>query len=228
MLRCREVSKLVSESMEHQLPLSQTIAGLDAPGHVPAVCRVCPTVAVSSSRGPREPRPARWRPGGNGRYPLSQRLASGSRRRCATAAPEVASPSQSLRHVDAPTSPRGNVTSCPTTGSVATVGSAVCSRQIASNRSVRIPAPGTSVFQRPPPQCGEAKSNVVKSFEESKAMRCVFKPTIAALAVTGLLFVGSVPVLARSGSRSVSPTGSGVRTPEPGSKALGLRYTVYG
>ena len=46
-------------------------------------------------------------------------------------------------------------------------------------------------------------------------MRCVFKPTFAALAVTGLLIAGSVPALAQSGSRTSPPSGSGDRNNPP-------------
>ncbi len=60
------------------------------------------------------------------------------------------------------------------------------------------------------------KSSVVRFFEESEAMRCVFKPTIAALAVTGLLIAGSVPALAQSGSRTSPPSGSAERNAPPG------------
>lgn len=46
-------------------------------------------------------------------------------------------------------------------------------------------------------------------------MRCVFKPTIAALAVTGLMIAASVPALAQSGSRTYPPSGSTARTSPP-------------
>lgn len=46
-------------------------------------------------------------------------------------------------------------------------------------------------------------------------MRCVFKSTIAALAVTGLMFAASVPALAQSGTRSDPPSGSSDRTSSP-------------
>ncbi|NQT11965.1 MAG: hypothetical protein HQ582_04395 [Planctomycetes bacterium] len=46
-------------------------------------------------------------------------------------------------------------------------------------------------------------------------MRCVFKPTFAALAVTGLMIAGSVPALAQSGSRSSPPSVSGDRNNPP-------------
>lgn len=46
-------------------------------------------------------------------------------------------------------------------------------------------------------------------------MRCVFKRTIAAVAVTGLVLAGSLPVLAQSGSRTSPPSGSGDRTSPP-------------
>jgi YHS domain-containing protein len=46
---------------------------------------------------------------------------------------------------------------------------------------------------------------VAQFFEESEAMRCVFKPTFAAVAITGLIIAGSVPVLAQSGSRTSPP-----------------------
>ena len=46
-------------------------------------------------------------------------------------------------------------------------------------------------------------------------MRCVFKPTIAALAVTGLMIAASVPALAQSGSRDNPPSGSSDRTSPP-------------
>lgn len=46
-------------------------------------------------------------------------------------------------------------------------------------------------------------------------MRCVFKATIAALAVTGLMIAGSVPVFAQSGSRTYPPSGSSARTNPP-------------
>ena len=46
-------------------------------------------------------------------------------------------------------------------------------------------------------------------------MRCVLKPTIAALTVTGLLIAWSVPALAQSGSRNYPPSASGSRTGPP-------------
>jgi YHS domain-containing protein len=46
-------------------------------------------------------------------------------------------------------------------------------------------------------------------------MRCVFKPTIAALAVMGLTIAASLPVLAQSGSRTAPSSGSGDRTSPP-------------
>ena len=46
-------------------------------------------------------------------------------------------------------------------------------------------------------------------------MRCVFKPTIAALAVTGLMIAASVPVFAQSGSRTYPRSGSSARTSPP-------------
>ena len=46
-------------------------------------------------------------------------------------------------------------------------------------------------------------------------MRCVFKPTIAALAVTGLMIAASVPALAQSGTRDIPPSGSSARTSPP-------------
>ncbi len=46
-------------------------------------------------------------------------------------------------------------------------------------------------------------------------MRCVFKPTIAALAIMGLVSAGSVPALAQSGTRTSPSSGSGDRTSPP-------------
>jgi YHS domain-containing protein len=59
------------------------------------------------------------------------------------------------------------------------------------------------------------KSTLVQFFEESEAMRRVFKPTIAALAVTGLMIAATGTVFAQSGSRTFPPSGSSERTSPP-------------
>lgn len=50
-------------------------------------------------------------------------------------------------------------------------------------------------------------------------MRCVFKPTIAAVTVMGFMLATSVPVSAQSGSRSYLPSGASPRTSPPAGSA---------